>query len=282
MASNVLMPKLGLTMTEGTIEEWKHREGDAVRRGEVLFSVATDKLTNDVEAEEDGVLLKILLGAGETAECGAVVARLGQSGETDSDAPDSLPAPAAEKPGPAAPAPAPKPAATAAPAASGRIRVSPYARRSAVELGVDLSALTGTGPCGRIVWRDVSAAAAAAKRKKAKAESGTAAGLYTTADVTELLSGLATLDSALTLEQFVAKAASALSGDVAVRGFHGVEGVLPELRGGETAALGFGEPTNGKLRLNLVYVPSALADDAAVHFLRRLAATLENPLSLLL
>ena len=58
MATEVLMPKLGLTMTEGTIEEWKYKEGDAVKKGDILFSVATDKLTNDVEAEEDGTLLK--------------------------------------------------------------------------------------------------------------------------------------------------------------------------------------------------------------------------------
>ena len=54
MATEVLMPKLGLTMTEGTIEEWKYKEGDAVKKGDILFSVATDKLTNDVECEEDG------------------------------------------------------------------------------------------------------------------------------------------------------------------------------------------------------------------------------------
>ena len=65
MATEVLMPKLGLTMTEGTIEEWKFKEGDTVKKGDILFSVATDKLTNDVEAEEDGVLLKILLPEGE-------------------------------------------------------------------------------------------------------------------------------------------------------------------------------------------------------------------------
>ena len=67
MATEVLMPKLGLTMTEGTIEEWKFKEGDTVKKGDILFSVATDKLTNDVEAEEDGTLLKILLPEGETA-----------------------------------------------------------------------------------------------------------------------------------------------------------------------------------------------------------------------
>ena len=67
MATEVLMPKLGLTMTEGTIEEWKYKEGDAVKKGDILFSVATDKLTNDVECEEDGTLLKILLPEGVTA-----------------------------------------------------------------------------------------------------------------------------------------------------------------------------------------------------------------------
>ena len=69
MATEVLMPKLGLTMTEGTIEEWKYKEGDAVKKGDILFSVATDKLTNDVECEEDGTLLKILLPEGESACC---------------------------------------------------------------------------------------------------------------------------------------------------------------------------------------------------------------------
>ena len=81
MATEVLMPKLGLTMTEGTIEEWKFKEGDAVKKGDILFSVATDKLTNDVEAEEDGVLLKILLPEGETAPCKAVIGWIGAAGE---------------------------------------------------------------------------------------------------------------------------------------------------------------------------------------------------------
>lgn len=81
MAQEVLMPKLGLTMTEGTIEEWKYKEGDSVKKGDILFSVATDKLTNDVEAEADGVLLKILLPEGETAPCKAVIAYIGEEGE---------------------------------------------------------------------------------------------------------------------------------------------------------------------------------------------------------
>ena len=82
MAYEILMPKLGLTMTEGTVEEWKFREGDYVKKGDALFSVSTDKLTNDVESEAEGVLLKILLPAGETAPCKAVVGYLGQEGES--------------------------------------------------------------------------------------------------------------------------------------------------------------------------------------------------------
>ena len=73
MATKVLMPKLGLTMTEGTIEEWKFKEGDSVKKGDILFSVATDKLTNDVECDTDGVLLKILCGEGETMTCKSIL-----------------------------------------------------------------------------------------------------------------------------------------------------------------------------------------------------------------
>ncbi|BAK99336.1 acetoin dehydrogenase E3 component [Oscillibacter valericigenes Sjm18-20] len=81
MVTEVLMPKMGLTMTEGTIEEWKKKEGDAVKVGDVLYSVATDKLTNDVECDTEGTLLKILSGEGETVACKTVVAYIGQPGE---------------------------------------------------------------------------------------------------------------------------------------------------------------------------------------------------------
>lgn len=85
MATEVLMPKLGLTMTEGTIEEWKIKEGQPVKKGDVLFTVATDKLTNDVEADADGVLLKVLLPEGETGACKSVIAYIGAEGETVPD-----------------------------------------------------------------------------------------------------------------------------------------------------------------------------------------------------
>lgn len=75
------MPKLGLTMTEGTIGQWRKREGDPVQKGDVLFSVETDKLTNDIQADEDGYLLKILVDDGDTVPCRTVVAYIGQRGE---------------------------------------------------------------------------------------------------------------------------------------------------------------------------------------------------------
>jgi len=81
MAVEVMMPKLGLTMTEGTIEKWMKQEGDAVEKGEILFEVSTDKLTNEIEAREDGVLLKILVPEGETVDCQTPVAMIGQAGE---------------------------------------------------------------------------------------------------------------------------------------------------------------------------------------------------------
>ena len=89
MAHEILMPKLGLTMTEGTVEEWKFKEGDTVKKGDILLSVATDKLTNDVESEVDGVLLKILLPEGESAPCKAVIAYVGESGEVVPEHPSS-------------------------------------------------------------------------------------------------------------------------------------------------------------------------------------------------
>ena len=107
MAIEVLMPKLGLTMEEGTIEEWKMKVGDTVKKGDILFSVATDKLTNDIEAEDDGVLISILVGEGETVPCKTVIGYLGAACE-QAPAGGAAAAPVAA---PAAPAAAPAAAA---------------------------------------------------------------------------------------------------------------------------------------------------------------------------
>lgn len=103
------MPKLGLTMTEGVIAEWKKNVGDSIEKGEIIYSVETDKLTNDVEADCSGVLLKILVEAGQTVPCKAVVGYVGAAGEAVPDGPA-----AAEKPAAQAAEAAPAPAAVAA------------------------------------------------------------------------------------------------------------------------------------------------------------------------
>ena len=146
MAKLVVMPKLGLTMTEGAVSRWLKAEGEAVREGEPLFEVETDKLTNTIEATASGTLLKILAKEGETLPCLAGVAVIGEAGEDISPllpgAPEAGPAPGPEAAAPK-PAPAPKPPA-------GRVVASPAAKKLARELGVELTEVPGTGPGGRI------------------------------------------------------------------------------------------------------------------------------------
>lgn len=169
MAQEVLMPKLGLTMTEGTIEEWKYKEGDSVKKGDILFSVATDKLTNDVEAEADGVLLKILLPEGETAPCKAVIAYIGEAGEVIAEGGASAESTAAQAPASSAAAvPAKTPAVTRDPGAP--VLASPAAKKLAKEKGVDLALVAGTGPKGRITLEDVEAYLTAPKANDPAAE----------------------------------------------------------------------------------------------------------------
>lgn len=171
MASKVLMEALSPTMEEGRLVEWKKREGDPVRPGEVLAEVETDKAVMELAARVEGVLLKQLVPAGATVAVAKLVGIIGQPGEDISALLGGAPAPApAAAPAPvAAPAAAaPAPARTAAPAAAapaptgGRLRASPLARKVARERGVDLAALSGTGPEGRIVLRDLDRAPASA------------------------------------------------------------------------------------------------------------------------
>ena len=159
MAFEVLMPQLGLTMEEGTVSHWVKHEGDAVKTGDVLLEITTDKLTNEVTSEHDGVLLKIVAQEGDDIPVKGLLCYVGQPGEAVGGTPAA--APAASAPAAAAPAPAAAPA-VAAPAANGaRVRISPLARKTAAKLGVDVSALTGSGPSGRIRQQDVLAAASA-------------------------------------------------------------------------------------------------------------------------
>ena len=179
MATEIKMPQLGLTMEEGTVERWLKAEGDTVKAGEPLLEITTDKLTNEVEAEADGVLLKIVAPEGADVPVQGLLGYIGQPGE-QVGAPAAAPAAPAVAP---AAAPAPAPAAEAAPTRDKKIRISPLARKIARQMGVDYTALTGTGPNGRIIKRDILAAAEsapkaapapAAQKSAAAAPSGTA------------------------------------------------------------------------------------------------------------
>lgn len=166
MAFEIKMPQLGLTMEEGTVAQWLKQEGDTVAKGDVLLEITTDKLTSEIESEADGVLLKIVAKEGEDVPVKGLLGYIGEAGETVGDA-----APAAA-PVAAAPAPAEVPAAAPAPAPAAkadgsRIRISPLARKTAAKLGVDYQNLTGSGPSGRIVQKDILEAAEAAKQQPA-------------------------------------------------------------------------------------------------------------------
>ncbi|TMD77106.1 MAG: 2-oxo acid dehydrogenase subunit E2 [Chloroflexi bacterium] len=191
--SEVNMPKLSDTMEEGTIVEWKKSSGDEVHKGDVLAEVESDKATFDLEAESDGTL-EIIVEKGVPAKIGAAIARIGAGGAAKPEAkPEKKAAPKAEpksEPKPEAPAEpkaepaeaeAPKPApptrrGAAAPTsprggeADGQtaqdIKASPLAKRIADEMGVDLRAVSGTGPDGRIVKEDVLAAAGGGARSE--------------------------------------------------------------------------------------------------------------------
>jgi pyruvate dehydrogenase E2 component (dihydrolipoamide acetyltransferase) len=181
MSTEVKLPRLGQGMESGTIVRWLKREGDTIARGEPLYELDTDKVTQEVEAEVDGVLLQILVESGEV-EVGATIAVVGTDGDGPAVEPVTAPEPSDET-APVTPAPAPPvadedgtPTAAAAGAsgapdspddhatppasASGRVKASPLARRIARERGVDLASVVGTGPEGRVLADDVERAAA--------------------------------------------------------------------------------------------------------------------------
>lgn len=163
MAFEVCMPQLGLTMEEGTVSQWIKHEGDAVKTGDVLLEITTDKLTNEVTSEHDGVLLKIVAQEGEDIPVKGLLCYVGQPGEAVGDAPAAAAAVPAAPVAPAAPAAAAAPVPAPVAAGGARIRISPLARKTAAKLGVDVSGIVGSGPSGRIRQQDVLAAAKAPK-----------------------------------------------------------------------------------------------------------------------
>ena len=177
MATPVLMPLMGMTMEEGIVSKWLVEAGATVTKGQEILEFETDKINATVEAPEDGVLGGLTAQPGDAVPVQGVLAYILEPGEEAPAAeappaaaaePAPAPAPAAPPPAPAAPPPAPAPApapvvaaAPVAAAADGRIKSSPLARRIARELGVVIAGLAGSGPGGRIIERDVRAAAMA-------------------------------------------------------------------------------------------------------------------------
>ncbi len=189
MSTNVVMEALSPTMEEGRLVEWKKQEGEAVAVGDVLAEVETDKAVMELVARAGGTLLKQVVSAGTTVPVSEVVAVIGEPGEAaPASAPEAAkpaakpaPAPKAEESAPREPAARPSPIAAAAPASAtapsgqgngGRVKASPLARRIAAERGIDLGAVAGSGPEGRVVARDLEGASAAAA---APARTGAAA-----------------------------------------------------------------------------------------------------------
>ncbi|HEV2474695.1 MAG TPA: dihydrolipoamide acetyltransferase family protein [Chthonomonadales bacterium] len=174
--SEVVMPKMGDGMSEGTIINWLIREGDSVRKGDAIAEVETDKANVEIPAEESGVLSKIIVPAGHTVPVGEVIAQIGDRAAPparDNGAGGRTPVQAEPAPEREASAAAPSNSLPTPPAASGatqgeseppvdprtheeeRVKASPLARKKAVELGVNLATVRGTGPGGRIVERDL-------------------------------------------------------------------------------------------------------------------------------
>jgi len=167
LISEVTMPSMGADMTEGTIVKWLKAEGDQIGRGDKLAEVETDKTVVEMEAYAEGLLRKIVVSEGSLVQVGAVIAFIG---DADDDIPEVAAAAPAAEAAPEAPAGTPAPAPTPTPepvqqaalapvavpaSQGGRIKASPIARKIAEEKGVDIAAITGTGPGGRITKSDV-------------------------------------------------------------------------------------------------------------------------------
>ena len=173
MATEIYLVKVGMTMHEGTVEEWYVGDGERIEAGALLYRLETEKVNLDVDAETSGTV-KHLVAEGTTLEPGDVVGFIYADGEA---IPDVLPSPkpkrdvAVRQPGERE---SPAGAVRAAPrkSAGGRIAASPVARKLAAELDVDLAAVTGTGPRGRITKEDVEKAAAAAPAPVSASEVG--------------------------------------------------------------------------------------------------------------
>ncbi len=169
-AVDVVMPQMGVSVSEGTITKWAKQVGDTIEADETLLEISTDKVDTEVPSPASGVISEILVSEGETVEVGTVLARIG--GEAGAAvpappppavepelAPEVVPEPTAEEPtaAPAAPAPAPAEPQAAPPSGNGRSFVSPVVARIAAEHGIDPTQIPGTGGGGRVTKKDIQA-----------------------------------------------------------------------------------------------------------------------------
>ncbi|AMQ20288.1 dihydrolipoamide acetyltransferase family protein [Geobacillus sp. JS12] len=144
MAVEIIMPKLGMSMEEGTVVEWLKKKGDPVKKGESIVVISSDKIEKDIEAPQDGVLLEIIVQQDETAEVGKVIGYIGQEGEVLKEADRESVAISMKEEIEAI--------------SETMLRVSPAARKLAHEAGIDLRRVSGSGPKGRITRADVEKA----------------------------------------------------------------------------------------------------------------------------
>jgi pyruvate dehydrogenase E2 component (dihydrolipoamide acetyltransferase) len=236
MAKNVIMPKSGMAMEEGTIVRWLKAVGDTVSKGEAIAVIETDKVTMDLESDFDGTLLAIVHWDGEVVKATETIAWVGAPGEKVAAtaavpaAPAPAPAPAPHEPAPAPVAPAAAPSEapgmamrSAAAVTGGRIPATPAARAQAARSHIDLAAVAGSGPGGAVRLRDLPTPAATPAftgMRRAIAEKMTrshqqvpAVTLVTRADVTELAALRERVNAAggdkLSYTDFIVKAAAA-------------------------------------------------------------------------
>ena len=173
MATKLVMPKLGLSMTEARIIEWFKNEGDAVQKGDGVLNIETEKIMYTVEAPAAGVLLKIFAKVGDVMPIGATLAYIGEAGE---QVPEAGQAGTAEREETAAPAAAKEHVSHGEkPGRSSKIRISPVAKALAEKLNIDYTAIRGSGPNGRIVKEDIIAQSESAAQATAaeQAQKGT-------------------------------------------------------------------------------------------------------------
>ncbi|MFA9493091.1 dihydrolipoamide acetyltransferase [Streptococcus sp. E17BB] len=167
MAIEIIMPKLGVDMQEGEIIEWKKKEGDVVKEGDVLLEIMSDKTNMELEAEDSGILIKIVRGDGEVVPVTEIIGYLGEAGETVETSGEAVaeaspsisdaPVVATEEPEAAVPAKSEQPVPAFKRPAGEKVRATPAARKVARDLGIDLDLVPGTGANGRVHKDDVEA-----------------------------------------------------------------------------------------------------------------------------